>query len=90
MEDSVKIIKHINKNKYLSKESMLKLGDAFNRIRDFVLFLKDDIICRIYNNKTFLSQREVERIQMWSEKAIGHVTKYHNLGFFNEKQFDNI
>ena len=44
MEDSVKLIKHINKNKYLSKESMLKLGDAFNRIRDFVLFLKDDVI----------------------------------------------
>ena len=58
MEDSVKLIKHINKNKYLSKESMLKLGDAFNRIRDFVLFLKDDIIFR----KTFLSEREVERI----------------------------
>jgi|FLMP01.2.fsa_nt_emb hypothetical protein len=86
MEDSVKLIKHINKNKYLSKESMLKLGDAFNRIRDFVLFLKDDIIFR----KTFLSEREVERIQMWSEKAIGHVMKYHQLGFFNEKQCDNI
>ena len=86
MEDSVKLIKHINKNKYLSKESMLKLGDAFNRIRDFVLFLKDDVIFR----KTFLSQREVERIQTWSEKAMGHVTKYHHQGFFNEKQCDNI
>ena len=102
MEQAMQVLKGVPGSKYKQKNAMLRLQDAFNRIRDLVLYLNTNksYILRAYKeiekkaSSDSSPRANAERIRTWTKQAFTHAKNLHyevnKERSLNEKQYLNI